>query len=76
MQKTKKKERFKRLATLRTKNVLKSLKVLGNCANNNAYEYTDKEVEAIFDAIGKQYRMVKNRFQVPSQAKVDFKLQE
>lgn len=69
-----KRERFKRLATLRTKNVLRSLKVLGNCSNPNAYEYSDKEIETIFGAIEKQLRAVKGKFQTSAQDKIDFKL--
>jgi hypothetical protein len=44
-------ERFKRLGTYRTNQVLKSLRVLGNCANTMAYEYTDKEIDKIFKAL-------------------------
>lgn len=69
-----KRERFKRLATQRTKNVLRSLRILGNCANRNAYEYTDKEIDSIFSTIEKQIRAVKNRFQSSDNANVDFKL--
>ncbi len=68
-----KRERFKRLATLRTKNVLRALKVLGNCSNSNAYEYSDKEIEAVFSAIEKQLRTVKGKFQSTTQEKIDFK---
>ena len=73
MNSSNKRERFKRLATLRTKNVLRALKVLGNCANSNAYEYSDKEIEMIFSAIEKQLRSVKSKFQSSTRDKVDFK---
>ena len=69
-----KRERFKRLATLRTRNVLKALKVLGNCSNVNAYEYTDHEIEVIFAAIEKQLRKVKSKFQTNIEAKIHFTL--
>jgi len=68
------KDRFKRLAASRTRNVLRALKVLGNCSNRNAYEYTDKEIEIIFSAIEKQLRVVKNKFQGSGHDKIDFRL--
>ena len=46
--KTKKRERFKRLAVYRTNEVLKRLKVLGNCANRSAYNYNEEDINKIF----------------------------
>jgi len=53
-----KKDRFKRLAQQRTNIVLKRLKVLGNCANRSAYEYTEGEINKIFAAIDHQESVV------------------
>ena len=39
-----KRERFKRLAVTRTNEVLKKIRVLGNCSNRSAYEYTEEEI--------------------------------
>lgn len=44
-------ERFRRIASARTNKVLEALRILGNCANKQNYEYTKKEVEKIFSAI-------------------------
>lgn len=57
-----KRERFKRLAVYRTNEVLKRLKVLGNCANRSAYEYTEEEINKIFSEIEKKVREIKSRF--------------
>jgi bifunctional pyridoxal-dependent enzyme with beta-cystathionase and maltose regulon repressor activities len=57
-----KRERFKRLAASRTNEVLKRLKVLGNCANRSAYEYGEEEVNKIFNEIERRVREVKSRF--------------
>jgi len=65
-------ERFKRLATLRTDAVLKRLKVLGNCSNRHAYEYDEKDVEKIFSEIERKVREVKANFHFPK--KEEFKL--
>jgi len=58
-------ERFKRLGTLRTNAVLKRLKVLGNCANRQAYQYTEEEVDRIFSEIERRLKDVKAKFHFP-----------
>lgn len=55
-------ERFKRLATARTNAVLQKLKVLGNCANRQAYEYDEDEIEKIFATIDKYLKSIKSKF--------------
>ncbi len=57
-----KRERFRRLATYRTNEVLKKLKVLGNCANRSAYVYTEEEISKIFAEIERKLKEVKSRF--------------
>ncbi|MGC9968491.1 MAG: hypothetical protein ABSC29_02045 [Minisyncoccia bacterium] len=57
-----KKDRFKRLATARTNGVLRSLKVLGNCANRSAYDYSEEEVNKIFSEIERRVREIKAKF--------------
>jgi hypothetical protein len=69
---TNKRERFKRLATQRTIIVLKRLKVLGNCANRSAYEYTEEDVNKIFSEIERKVRETKAKFHFPKNK--DFKL--
>ena len=58
----KKRERFKRLAEYRTNAVLKRLKVLGNCANRSAYDYSEEEIDKIFSVIEKQVKETKSKF--------------
>jgi len=69
---TEKRERFYRLAEYITNEVLKKLKVLGNCANRSAYDYTDEEVNKIFSEIDRKVKETKAKFHV-SQNK-EFKL--
>lgn len=57
-----KRERFVRIATSRTNKILDSIRVLGNCANKNAYEYTDEDIEKIFGSIEKELKNIKNKF--------------
>jgi len=67
-----KREKFLRLATQRTKEVLSRLRILGNCSNRQVYEYSEADVDKIFSAIDKQLRDVKAKFHFPK--KEEFKL--
>lgn len=60
-----KRERFKRLATQRTNTVLQRLKVLGNCSNRSAYDYTEEEINKIFSEIERRVREIKAKFHFP-----------
>jgi len=67
-----KRERFKRLGTQRTNLVLQRLKVLGNCSNRSAYEYTEEDVNKIFSEIERRVRETKAKFHFPKNK--EFKL--
>jgi hypothetical protein len=67
-----KREAFHRLATKRTNEVLKRLRILGHCANPQLYEYTDGEVKKIFQAIDKELKVVKMKFQ--NSGRAEFRL--
>lgn len=58
-----KREAFLRLAEARTTAILERIRILGNCANPYAYEYTDEDVRRIFSAIEKALRATKAKFQ-------------
>lgn len=57
-----KRQRFERLVTQRTNNVLYRLQVLGNCSNRSAYDYTEDDVKKIFTAIEEELQAVKAKF--------------
>lgn len=68
-------ERFKRLASIRTKEVLNRLRILGHCSNKQAYEYTPEEIDKIFNTIEKQVKTIKSKFNSHVEKKdIDFKL--
>lgn len=60
-------ERFKRLASKRTNEVLRRLKILGNCANRQVYEYTNEDIEKIFSTIEKRAKEIKAKFRISKQ---------
>lgn len=64
-----KRDRFKRLAEQRTNAVLHKLKVLGNCSNRSAYEYTEEEIARIFSTIEHAIRETKGKFYFSKQKK-------
>ena len=71
--KNEKRKRFERLGVYRTNEVLKRLKVLGNCSNRSAYDYNEEEINRIFSEIERRLREVKAKFHYPHN-KRDFKL--
>jgi hypothetical protein len=68
-----KRDRFKRLAQARTNRVLKTLKILGNCAEKSRYEYVKEDVERVFAAVDRRLNKTKARFDLPTD-KEEFKL--
>ena len=60
-----KSDRFKRLASQRTNEVLDRLRILGNCADRRSYAYNDEEIDKIFRAIDEQSKIVKAKFKKP-----------
>jgi len=67
-----KEDRFKRLATARTKRILNDLRLLGNCANKSAYSYTQEDVTKVFSAIEKELKRVRTLFE---ETKTEFSLE-
>lgn len=67
-------ERFERLAEFRTNEVLKKLKILGNCSNKQLYNYTKKDINHIFNTIEKKVNETKIRFSLSQQKNDEFKI--
>ncbi len=72
MNQDQKRERFKRLGVQRTNAVLQKLKVLGNCSNRSAYNYTEEEINKIFLEVERRVRETKAKFHFPKNK--EFKL--
>lgn len=69
-----KKEKFKKLAEARTNEILKRLKILGNCSNRSAYEYTDEDIQKIFSTIEYKVKEVRSKFKISKRRERKFKL--
>ena len=57
-----KREKFVRMAEARTIKIISMVRLLGNCSNRLAYEYSDKDVNKIFSAIETAVADAKKRF--------------
>ncbi len=55
-------DRFKKLATTRTNEVIYRLKVLSNCSNRQLYDYDEKDIDKIFSEIEKKVKEAKAKF--------------
>ncbi|MEE1224854.1 MAG: AMP-binding protein [Clostridia bacterium] len=62
MKKETKKERFLRLSSGRLQKIVEMLHLLGNCSNKNNYDYSDEEVNSIFDTLEEEIANAKSRF--------------
>jgi len=69
----KRRENFNRIASARTNEILRRLKLLGNCANRSNYDYTEDQVGKIMSEIDKRLRQVKAKFTYSS-SNEEFKL--
>ena len=70
-----KQETFRRLAQSRTNKILKALDTLANCANRQYYEYTQVEVDQVFDRIAAATVSVKSKFENSSRSEFRFRPQ-
>ena len=58
---TAKREKFVRLAEKRTKNAIKSIRIIAKLGNKNAYEYSESDVNKIARAIVREVELMKAR---------------
>jgi hypothetical protein len=66
-------DRFKRIAAKRTNDVLNKLRLLGNCSNRSGYDYSEEEVDKIFNTIHQATKTAKSKFSFGKRNK-EFKL--
>lgn len=66
-------ERFRRLASLRTQNALKRIKLVGNLSGSG-YKYTDEQVAKILSALRSAVDEVEARFRKQEKKEAEFTL--
>lgn len=62
MENSVKRERFENVASKRVQKILDTLSLLSNCSNKSNYEYSDKDVELMFNEIAKAVKESKQAF--------------
>lgn len=70
-----KEDKFHRIAPARVSKVLDSLRILGHCSNLSTYEYSEEEVDKMFNSIRKKLDFVEHNFRekLECNQEVDFK---
>ena len=56
------KARFKRIAEKRTNRILNDIRLLGNTGNKTLYDYSQSDIDKIFDIIDKKLTETRARF--------------
>jgi hypothetical protein len=62
MVKSEKRLRFEKVASNRVQKVIDYLALIKNCANRNNYEYSEEDVEHMFNEIQKALKEAKNAY--------------
>ena len=62
MKKESKRDKFVRIAEARTNKIINMIHLLGNCSNQSMYEYTQKDVNKIFNTIQAELDEAKKRY--------------
>ena len=57
-----KRERFTRVASLRTNRIINDLELLGNCSSTRNYGYSEADVAAIFNTIEDKLKEVRQLY--------------
>ena len=57
-----KREKFVRIAEARTNKIINMILLLGNCSNQSLYEYSQKDVNKIFNTIQTELDEAKKRY--------------
>ena len=71
---TGKSENFRRIAESRVNKIIDMIDSLENLTNTSYYEYTDEQVEAIFNTIEEELQKTKTKFSSRKTSKKRFRL--
>ncbi len=66
-------ERFVRIAEVRTQKIIDMIDLLGNCSNPYNYEYSQKDVEKMFSAIELALKECKAKYSETQRKGLKFK---
>jgi len=69
-----KRERFVRIAEARTNKAIDMIRLIGNCANKSTYDYTEKDVNKIFDTLKRELNIAREQYNSANKKNNEFKL--
>lgn len=69
-----KQEKFKELAEKRVNKALTGLRLIGNLANRNNYDYTEKQADLIISTLETEVKILRQKFKSSAPSKKTFKL--
>ena len=69
-----KREKFKRLAEARTNKIIDMVRLLGNLSSKSTYDYSDDDINKIFNSIDKELKISKMKFSCADSESTKFKL--
>ena len=59
-----KSDRFRRVVEARANKLIKMLRLLGNCSNRCVYEYTQDQVNQVFDVLQTELDKTRGRYNI------------
>ena len=69
-----KQEKFKELAEKRVNRALKDLRLIGNLANTNNYNYTERQADRIITTLEAELKVLRQKFKASVSSEKTFKL--
>ena len=69
-----KQEKFKQLAEKRVNRALSDLRLIGNLANRNNYDYTEEQARLIISTLETELKVLRQKFNSSTSSKKKFKL--
>jgi len=71
-----KRQKFVKLAEARVNRAIKDIRLIGNLANRNSYEFTEEDARKMFRVLHKELETAKSRFPGDGRAKAsEFRLE-
>ena len=69
-----KREKFIELTEKRVTKTLDSIRLIGNLSDKRYYDYDEKDIKQVFNALSKEIQAAKNRFNDDVKNNKDFKI--
>tara|TARA_Y100001980_G_C14175528_1_gene48731 strand:+ start:253 stop:477 length:225 start_codon:yes stop_codon:yes gene_type:complete len=69
-----KREKFIELTEKRVTKTLDSIRLIGNLSDKRYYDYDEKDIKQVFNALSKEIQAAKNRFNDAVKKNKDFKI--